>query len=78
MTADDRTGSQESVAVRIRAARLSAGLSQREVADKCDTTQATVARWEGPDSPFDRTLLGLRRLATALGTTVSALIGDKP
>jgi hypothetical protein len=31
----------------IRRARLRAGLSQREVAERLDTSQSLVARWEG-------------------------------
>ena len=46
----------------VRAARLKAGLTQRELAERVGTTQSAVARWEkGVESPRLDTLSSLLR-----------------
>ena len=54
-----------SIAREVIQARRLANLTQQELADKMDTTQAVIARMEGGSLPSMRTL---ERLAAATGT----------
>lgn len=57
---------------KLRAARLSAGLTQTELAEKVGCHQKDVSRWEaGQHAPGARTL---KKLAVALGCSVDELI----
>ncbi len=56
----------------IRNARLEAGLSQNELAEKIGTTQPRIARWEkGEVTPNAQYLA---KIAAALGKTVDEII----
>jgi transcriptional regulator with XRE-family HTH domain len=60
------------IAKRLRAARLAAGLSQQQVADELGTVQSYVSRLEcGRHVPALRTLVAA---AHACGTTASRLL----
>ena len=77
MSADERASYERAsaearfafeVGARIREARKAAGLSQRELAQRMGTSQASIGRLEsGTVSP---TLATLQRAATALGLVV--------
>ena len=57
---------------RLRTARRSAGLTQKQLADELGVESITVSRWErGATSP---SLPRLRRIAELTGTTVSDLV----
>ena len=57
----------------IKKARLDAGLTQLEVAEKLGVAQAQYARWEnGGRNPKDETV---EKLAEILGTSFEILIG---
>lgn len=58
---------------RIKAARQSAGLSQSRLAELLGVTQPTVSGWEGHSEPSVQMLL---RIAEALGTRASVLLGE--
>lgn len=67
-------GTHESGGVggRLRTARRSAGLTQKQLADELGVESITVSRWErGATSP---SLTRLRRIAELTGTTVSDLV----
>jgi transcriptional regulator with XRE-family HTH domain len=67
-------GTHESGGVggRLRTARRSAGLTQKQLADELGVESITVSRWErGVTSP---SLPRLRRIAELTGTTVSDLV----
>jgi len=67
-------GTHESVEVggRLRTARRSAGLTQKQLADELGVESITVSRWErGVTTP---SLPRLRRIAELTGTTVSDLV----
>lgn len=55
----------------IAALRLSAGLSQRQLAERLSTQQPAVARWER--DPEQMTLPTIRQLAAALGVPEQAI-----
>jgi transcriptional regulator with XRE-family HTH domain len=56
---------------RLREVRLSAGLTQQQLADRLGLDQAVIARWEtGAQEPRVRAAV---RLSEALGTTANAL-----
>ncbi len=58
----------------IRTARMSKGLTQKQLAEQMGVTRAAVANWEtGVSSPTAESLI---RLARILGTTVDALLAD--
>ena len=59
---------------RVKSARLAAGLTQRELADKAGVSQSLVAQIERGEREPGRN--ALRSLAEALGTTVSWLLGE--
>jgi transcriptional regulator with XRE-family HTH domain len=60
------------VGARLRTARRSAGLTQRQLAEKLGVESITVSRWErGVTTP---SLPGLRRIAELTETTVSDLV----
>jgi transcriptional regulator with XRE-family HTH domain len=60
------------VGKRLRIARRSAGLTQRELAERLDVEPITVSRWErGVTSP---SLPRLMRVAELTGTSVSDLV----
>lgn len=65
---------------RIRSARLSARLTQAQLADSCRVTRNAVTQWESND-PKTRTTPGynrLRQIATTTGISISWLMnGDK-
>jgi transcriptional regulator with XRE-family HTH domain len=57
--------------VRLRDARLAAGLSQRALAERLGVPQPVIARWEtGAREPRVRAAV---RVAEALGTTANAI-----
>lgn len=60
----------------IRARREAAGLTQAEVAERAGLHVITMSRLENDQA--NPTLQTLQRLATALGCTVSDLLGTKP
>jgi transcriptional regulator with XRE-family HTH domain len=60
---------------RLKSARLSSRLTQRELADRAGVSQSLVALIERGDREPGRN--ALRRLAEALGTTVSWLLGER-
>jgi transcriptional regulator with XRE-family HTH domain len=63
---------KDGVAARLRIARRSAGLTQRQLADKLGVESITVSRWErGVTSP---SLPRLRRIAEITETTMSDLV----
>jgi transcriptional regulator with XRE-family HTH domain len=67
-------GTHESggVGERLRTARRSVGLTQKQLADELGVESITVSRWErGATSP---SLTRLRRIAELTGTTVSDLV----
>lgn len=59
----------------IKAARKKKGLSQEELAVRLHVVRQTVSKWEQGASVPDAGML--IRLAEALGTTVSALLGEE-
>ena len=59
---------------RLRAARKSAGLPMRVLAERTQVTERTAWRWEKGD--YAPNLDQLITLAATCGTTVSALIGE--
>lgn len=60
------------VAAMIRSARASAGLTQRELAEKLHTRQPVVSRWEsGRDEPR---LSTLARIMSACGLSLSLVV----
>jgi transcriptional regulator with XRE-family HTH domain len=60
------------VGARLRTARRSAGLTQKQLAEKLEVESITVSRWErGVTSP---SLPRLRRIAEITETTVSDLV----
>lgn len=62
------------VAENIREARVAAGMTQSELADAVGKTRAAVTQWE---SGWVEPRLGtLGEIAAAVGTSVSALVGD--
>ncbi len=62
------------VAQHIKAARHAAGLSQHGLALACRTTARTICRWESGENTPD--VATLRRIAVALGVSVSTLIEE--
>jgi transcriptional regulator with XRE-family HTH domain len=65
---DDRSG----VGARLRTARRSAGLTQKQLGEALDVEAITVSRWErGVTTP---SLARLRRIAEITQTTVSDLV----
>lgn len=57
---------------KLRAARLAAGLTQTELAEKVGCTQKDISRWEaGQHEPG---ALTLKKLAQALGCSMDDLI----
>ena len=60
---------------RLKSARLAAGLTQRELAERAGVSQSLVAQIERGEREPGRN--ALRRLAGALGTTVSWLLGER-
>lgn len=60
----------------IQAYRKAKGLSQEELAARLHVVRQTVSKWEKGLSVPDAGML--IRLAEALGTTVSALLGEEP
>lgn len=66
---------QETLGTRLRARRQGAGLTLAEVAERCGLSLQYVSNLErGRGNP---TLDALRSLASALDTTVTALLGDR-
>jgi transcriptional regulator with XRE-family HTH domain len=59
---------------RIRAARLAAGLTQKQLASRLGTHQSVVAGWERGLAPRAHRL---PQIAAALGVPVAALITDQ-
>lgn len=58
----------------LRAARLAAGMSQQQLADRLGITQATISTWEtGKVSPR---VSDLTQVATALGVAPIALLAE--
>jgi transcriptional regulator with XRE-family HTH domain len=67
------THTQITLGEAIRAARESAGLTQRQLAARLGCESIKVSRWErGANEPRIDTL---REIAAALGTTAAALVG---
>ena len=62
------------LATNIKTARRSAKLSQHKLALRCSTTVRTVCRWESGESTPE--LSTLRRIAAALGVTLSSLVEE--
>jgi transcriptional regulator with XRE-family HTH domain len=64
----------ESVASRLRTARVAAGLTQRQLAETLGVEPITVSRWErGVTSP---SLARIRRVAETTGTNTSDLVAS--
>ncbi len=64
------------VAVQIHDARIAAGLTQKELADRIDSHQSVIARLE--DADYDgHSLAMLRRLADALSCTLAVELFPK-
>lgn len=62
------------VGTRIREHREAAGLHQDQLADLCRVSRQTVSNWERNKTLPD--IVSLKLIASELGTTVDALIGD--
>jgi transcriptional regulator with XRE-family HTH domain len=62
------------ISERIRAARLAAGLTQKQLAARLGTHQSVVAGWERGLAPRAHRL---PQIAAALGVTVAALVCDQ-
>jgi transcriptional regulator with XRE-family HTH domain len=62
------------ISERIRAARLAAGLTQKQLAAILNTHQSVVAGWERGLAPRAHRL---PQIAAALGVTVDALVCDQ-
>ncbi len=71
MVADQPDG----IGVRIQAARSRLNLTQGQLAERLNVTQATVSRWESGQA-FTSTIDPLRRIATALDMTVCDLLDE--
>ena len=65
----EKAGEAWDVAIQIAALRESAGLSQKELAQKLKTSQQQISRLESP-TYAGHSLSMLRRVAAALGATV--------
>ena len=62
--------------MKLRAARLDAGLTQRQAAEKSEISERIYQEYE-----YDRCEPGVRtaiRIAKALDTTVESIFGDQP
>lgn len=59
----------------IREARLRAGLTQRELAERAGTTQSAVARWEGGGTAPD--FETVRRLVDLCGLTLEVALVER-
>ena len=62
------------VGTRIREHREAAGLHQDQLADLCRVSRQTISNWERNKTLPD--IVSLKLIASELGTTVDALIGD--
>ena len=60
----------------IKTARVTAGLTQKQVAEKMGVTQSCVAAWERGD--YYPSAQSLPKLATALGCEIGDLFRDEP
>lgn len=61
------------IGARVKAARTKIGISQSELADKAQTTQATICRME--NGLLSHAKLGVvNRVAYALGVTIDSLV----
>lgn len=59
--------------MRIKDLRVSAGMTQRELADKLGISNAAVAQWEtGDNRP---TVTNLERMADIFGVTIDYILG---
>lgn len=56
---------------KLKAARIAAGLSQVELAERVGCTQKDISRWEAGREPM---ALTLKRLAQALGCSMDDLV----
>jgi len=61
------------ISANIKRLRLARGLSQTDLAKRLNTSQSTIALWESPHY-LGYSLLGLSRVAFALGVDVSDLL----
>jgi transcriptional regulator with XRE-family HTH domain len=67
----------ETVGLRIRALRLSRGMTQDQLATACDVSRSAVAQWETDRAGQLRG--NITRIADALATSVEHLLhGDRP
>lgn len=73
----ERAGEAWDVALQIVALRQQAGLSQKDVAKLLKTSQQQISRLESPEYN-GHSLSTLRRLATALNSTVRIVFEPKP
>lgn len=71
----DSDQARHSVGARVRQARIAAGLSLRAVAQRIEISPATLSAVENGKTGVS--IPRLRALATALGTTVSWLVGEQ-
>ena len=58
---------------KIKQMRNQLGLTQEELADRCELTKGYISQLEGPGSYFCPSLKTLFKIAEVLGTTVSHL-----
>lgn len=68
----------ERIAANLRQARVSRGLSQRELARQCRVARRTVANYEGGTRTRFEGLVILLRAAGALGIGVGDLFSPRP
>jgi transcriptional regulator with XRE-family HTH domain len=72
----ERAGEAWDVALQIAALREKAGLSQKQLARKLQTSQQSISRLESP-SYEGHSLAMLRRVAEVLGATIRVTIAPK-
>lgn len=72
----ERAGKAWDVAIQLAALREKAGMSQKELASRLQTSQQSISRMESP-SYEGHSLAMLRRVAEALDATVQVTIAPK-
>ena len=70
------TAPENTFPARLRALRLGAGLSQRELGERLGKVQVTISGWEGGSR--EPSLTDLIRLAAIFGCTGDAMLGIGP